>query len=524
MKVRPHRPSIATTESLLHALIRNIDYSRESSTHLRETEDFLVAIKEHLVWYDRILHIVWADEERFPPEEVADTVGVVENLVYEVIESVKGLCDGTTDRIPFSLATLLNHEFERYIKSDTEDRGRTADTEDQRRGVALYPVTEVNYYYEDVSDAIGNAFHDLDIWLVDVVLSRLDPEPIHDPPDFPRSLIAIGFQYAMVDDVLYNGILFHELGHYVFKRRKLDERFRKLVEQSLRRKFRQFSAYKDYIDRKIYADAREFVDGQVNIVLSWIMELFCDAFGVAIMGPAYAFAFRDLAGPQSRSTAFFVTHPADLLRQQIQWHVLQKTEWSIAPTKVTKGARQFVKTASDVFAHLRSERLPRLDKWDVDALKYVSHETIAPVLIKELSRHRTRIVEAAIKSVDDWSERRNDFWALGPTVATALEHGIVPSTVVLARANPEFSQVKSTKLRGRRRCYHPLPSTVMNVGRILFHTGCPELRANWPRRQGGSPSHDDILQIHRRLSEWVQKAIMDWLLIKGAAKRAPQPK
>ena len=101
--------TVYPTQSLLKALRGTIADSEGSATHLRETEAFLNSIANHLDWYDEVLALL--EQHGVNEEIVSTTIDEISKAIYQVVDPIKQLCEGTTDRIPCELAVLLGQEY-----------------------------------------------------------------------------------------------------------------------------------------------------------------------------------------------------------------------------------------------------------------------------------------------------------------------------------------------------------------------------------------------------------------------------
>jgi len=131
-------PSIVPTQLLIRAMQRAIEDSVAGGIHLVETKQFLEAIREHLVWYDRLLQQVQGHVA--DPETVEGAINQIGSMVCEVVSYLRGMCEGTSDRIPFTFAPLLQRE----LKAATG----------KRQDIALFPLDEFNYFYIDVVEKV----------------------------------------------------------------------------------------------------------------------------------------------------------------------------------------------------------------------------------------------------------------------------------------------------------------------------------------------------------------------------------
>ena len=354
-----HRPILSSAQSLLHALIDTIDRSLRSATYLHETRDLLEALKRQLTWYEDALHAFPAG---FHDEFDGLSEGIVEEFLRGktgIVADIKGLCEGTTDAIPYTLGTYLNHEFSGLCG--------------EKGGVALCPFRQFNYFYQDVGRNLAAIFGKLDTMIIDYCEnSGLGTDKLPARDKFPGSLAMIGFQYAMASDTIYQSVLFHELGHHLFAMKELpDKAYRERLLEELKKRLPEefLLAGVEDTTRRTEAIEEHATWIRDKFVIPWIGELFADAFAIAIGGPQYGLAFHDLTGPSERATTFTETHPADLLRQHQQWVTLQEARWTKAMVDGPPEEEDFVALASGVFRRLE----PR------DDLANVSWKFLHPV-------------------------------------------------------------------------------------------------------------------------------------------------
>ena len=381
-------------------------------------------------------------------------------------------------RYPFWLALLLDYEFKNtcetlnnsYLKNEI--------------GIALYPVVEVNYYYENVSNFLGKQLEDLNKEITEDYEITTLPDSIS--TNKSKELIALGFQYVMMDDALYNAILFHEIAHHIFISGKYEKPFKQKIFKLFKRKLSRRIKSNSYNDEEINIA----VDNYVKPLLSWIQELFCDCFGAAIVGPAYVFAYRDICSlfPEENPKTFSYSHPASLFRKIYQWKVMKKVGW----TKPLKN-NNFSKETKNIISTLRVIKNPREYEF-IDENEDVYYRE----LFNEFKKHVEDIEKLARNCVTDAKKRVADFWGIGAEVKEALELAIVPSTI------PKNGKIQ-----------HPLPSTILNISRIISESGYKNLLENWPKEKEGLPK---LLDVQKGLNNWTQKAIEDWVLIKTTGK------
>ena len=411
-------PRVAPTQTLLRALVHVIDESKAAGTHLRETDEFLDGIRDHFLWYDGVLQAVGAPD--FDSVLADDTIGEISKVVYKVVPYVKGLSEGTTDHIPFSLAALLSHELKVATAKEV--------------GVAFCPVPELNYYYLDFGQLVLQAFMGLDTFIAEQTTPELAPGQLADPPSLPSSLILIAFQYAMAEDVLFNSVLLHELGHHVYTHHKWEDEHRPLVAEALHHAL--IAGFPPYKASHMSGDgkATKLLRASVDVMVRWVKELCSDCYAAALAGPQYCFAISDLfrLKDRPRPKSFSGSHPAELLRVHEQYLTLQQAGWLEPPEPLRDTT--FAISAREVFATLAPEPLPEAkEDWSVDWLERAGiPRLVAEIMIDQIMGMGDDIRTRAVGAVAELERRCLDFWWLGAAVQDAMgDQAIVPSTVVL---------------------------------------------------------------------------------------------
>lgn len=501
--------SVSPTQSLLKALVGAIENSKASATHLRETEAFLDSLRVHLEWYDSVLALVDGDEE-FAPYVIDE----ISKAIYHVVEPVKQLCEGTTDRIPFELAVLL----ERELRDATGEQVR----------VALCPLPNLNFVYADVGADIRQLFNGLSDWISREVLDELpdaanqvEVKRIRDErPGLPSSHILIAFQYAMADDILFNSVLFHELGHHVFHKPELWDAYRAKFQEEL-----------NEVLKNEFPDARHS-SGAASLILTravdactrWASEIFSDCFACALVGPHFAFAMDDLfrLKAKPRPNVFSSSHPADRVRQDAQYHALESCGWLVPDAEIDSS---FAEGSMEIFGKLRENGLSdnpedwNVTQWNHESLVTQARlpATMVPRIIQVFLRHIREIGEEALKEVKDCSDRSNEFWQLGPAVKKALEgHAIVPSTIVVCREAKGVAAASLSRGPITTFTYHPRPSTVLNCARLIIETGTGALLKTCFPEKPPPYGWKEKARVRYLLSEWTRKAIGDYNLLQDA--------
>jgi len=318
----------------------------------------------------------------------------------------------------------------------------------------------------------------------------------------------------MADDVLFNAILFHELGHHVFEENASSLPF---FSTDLRNELEQ--VYQDKLPHFASAteeEQKQYLGRTVEIVRSWISEIYSDIVATSIVGPQFCFACSDLFTLTQRIVGlkqFTQSHPAPLVRASQQYYALTEVGWMVIPKEILPGSA-FNDLAHQVFSKLEPGPFPENnDDWN---LGYVGvGKATGGFMIDAFMKRITKVRAHAIAQVRDAQSRSKEFWYLGDAVADALNRAVVPSTIVSAQPPPKDG-LKGVPTNGDQAFfrYHPQPCTVMNVARVLYQDGCSELLKRWT--QNRLATYDETLHVHRRVSQWVHKAIGDWLLVSSA--------
>jgi hypothetical protein len=487
------RPSVAPLQTLIGALVRNIDRSEQASSHLPETSAFLSYVKANLTWYSRLFHVAfYAKDSAIGTPLITDdvlTVAIADAsaAVQQFTPLIKSLAEGTTDHMPYAIAGWLNREFERIRKQIPSCTST---------GVSLCPVPDVNFFYQNLTN-LSRAFENIrDTFNMTLAPIAAQGAPI--PPTTPLTLpFYIGFQYALDEDVLFNAILFHELGHHVFREAGLQSsisaKLLPVVDTVLLAEAPEYKLLA--ADPSKDAERKQMQAGVTIIITQWLEELFCDAFATMIAGPQLAFAGRDLTGPARAPATFSESHPAMALRQTATWQLLESLGWTKSPSN----ASPFFNAAEEAFASLRpATALPTSWHWERAG---VAAPLPIVAAVKVLQSKLSDIQSEAAKYVPDAAARAQTFWDQGDVVDLAFAAGVVPSTIR-----------RSTSTGTVERIY-PHPTTVINVARVIFETGCQELLKRWPGVNLKDPGYEHVRQIQGRLGAWTTKSIADWELI-----------
>ena len=150
--------------------------------------------------------------------------------------------------------------------------------------------------------------------------------------EFPRNLGLIALPHSQAQHLFLNGLLAHEIGHFVFLKLNCLDGIKGDIDDALR------LAFKPPADVGLEPDTRGRLP---EILQDWAEELFCDLLGVYLLGPSFVLAsieFFDLAnrltvdGQIDQTAArsdfkFHKSHPAKLFRLWRQTTLLETLGW-----------------------------------------------------------------------------------------------------------------------------------------------------------------------------------------------------
>ena len=156
----------------------------------------------------------------------------------------------------------------------------------------------------------------------------------------------------------------------------------------------------------------------------WLEEVFCDLFGVRLLGPAYTFVFAelfDLLGDfrKQRATLYQRTHPAPTVRLHEQLEILRGPlgNWDPVLSSLQPELYSQITTLAAKHEEIPTEPMPP-ECEDVTADMVRAFKSALPK-IRQLAKDVTN--DKTISSVP--------FLALRDELVACLEHGVVPSSI-----------------------------------------------------------------------------------------------
>ena len=149
---------------------------------------------------------------------------------------------------------------------------------------------------------------------------------------FPPNLGLIALPHSQAQHLLLNGLLAHEIGHFVFSTLNCFDRIEGAISEGLK------GAFHPPADTGLEPRLRGQLPG---VLQDWAEEIFCDLFGVYLLGPTFVLASIELFDlPNVLATdgsidekaakphyKFDKSHPARLFRLWRQTNLLESLGW-----------------------------------------------------------------------------------------------------------------------------------------------------------------------------------------------------
>lgn len=309
-------------------------------------------------------------------------------------------------------------------------------------------------------------------------------------PKFPIDLGLIGIPYSQGGTVFANCLVAHEIGHYRYRGTDLENSLKPKIEDAYRSLPDNFRvALEDD-----FKNASTNKDKVIKRLAVWAEEIFCDMFGLMLIGPCYAYAYieafdlsavLDSNGQISNERflprlQFHETYPSHIFRLQQQSLLLRESPWwgdingNSCRSAALLRALQSISTDSHISENQsQGKYIPLL-------------ESVLPA-----------IKEAIGKIFDGVDDGFAEFSHLDPAVQNCLAAGVVPSTLnIRTGERPEDTMAFAAS-----------PIVLLNSGMNFYLTHINELI--------GSISGEDVdsypMRLHwlRRIEEWTAKALED---------------
>jgi len=226
----------------------------------------------------------------------------------------------------------------------------------------------------------------------------------------------------------------------------------------------------------------------------WVEEIFCDLFGIMLIGPCYTYAFieaYDLSVVLDSSGAildemvprllqFYDTYPSFIFRLQQQSNFLRGLPWWARINQNPSRSASLLKAMQGISMETHVEG------------NYTQGANIR--VLEAILPDIRQAIGIAFNGVDDGFA---EFSQLNSTVQDYLANGVVPSTLNLPNGDkPEDTKAVTAS-----------PLVLLNSGVEFYLTRIDELMGSIKGQDLNS--YQERLHWIRRLEEWVAKAIED---------------
>ncbi len=327
-----------------------------------------------------------ADDEEF--EDRREELGTIRAAWRELHKFIKPSLDADTLQVPSAVVDGIVRRFQEIPGyHETE--------------FVLFHTAEFNYVQIRTADLRS--------------LSAKIRAIISDSPEFPVNLGLIGMPYSQGRTAFANCLVAHEMGHFVYRDRAFENSLQTEADAALKSLFENYEA-----------QTQELKDRWIRSVTRWAEELFCDLFGVILLGPCYTYAYieaYDLSAVLDSTglisderiharMEFYENHPSHIFRLQQQSDFLRGSHWW---DHIRKNHARF------------STLLEKIVNFPVDAHVRQNPKVgrLLPVLVNIIPRIRN----AASQVFDGVDDCFSSFSQLNRFVQEYLAAGVVPSTL-----------------------------------------------------------------------------------------------
>jgi len=335
---------------------------------------------------------------------------------------------------------------------------------------AVIHTDKLNYFQFPPGDFEKNV-----IDLGEVVAPRLK---------FPPNLGLVALPHSQAQHLFLNGLLAHEIGHFVFARLNCLDRIKEAISEGFRAAFAPTAI--------VGLNARELKQ-YPEVLQDWAEELFCDLFGVYLLGPSFVLSsieFFDLSGTLAADGSideiaarshfkFEWDHPARLFRLWRQSALLETLGWWDEISKNKSHHIRLIDECRKLRREAFSFEIP-CGSNIIDAF-FKTIESIEDEVARLTNKLRNRKRQA--REVEEFAELRD-------VISTYLGHAVVPSTLYVRN---EFKK--------------PNAIVVLNAAHLFYLSGIEGLMNN-----SDKPDPTDIMQRDiwmERVENWTTKALED---------------
>jgi hypothetical protein len=426
----------------------SIAYSPAAVRFLEYVSSLAASSKKHLSSWSV------ADDEEF--EDRREELGTIRAAWRELHKLIKPSLDADTLQVPLAVVDGIVRRFQEIPGyNETE--------------FVLFHTAEFNYVQIRTADLRS--------------LSAKIRAIIPDSPEFPVDLGLIGMPYSQGRTAFANCLVAHEMGHFVYRDWVFENSLQTEADAALKSLFVNYEG-----------QSQEQKDRWIRWLTRWAEELFCDLFGVILLGPCYTYAYieaydlsavLDCAGLISDERIhsrmeFYENHPSHIFRLQQQADFLRESHWW---DHIRKGQSRF------------STLLQAIVGLEIDA--HVGQNPKVGRLVPALIATVPSIRKAASKVFDEVDDRFDSFSQLNGIVQDYLAAGVVPSTlnIRVGKGPDEIATVSAS------------PLVLLNSGMEFYLNRIDELMRSIPGED--ESRFDRRLHWIRRIEEWIAKAIED---------------
>ncbi len=299
--------------------------------------------------------------------------------------------------------------------------------------------------------------------------------------------------YSQGRTAFANCLVAHEMAHYRYRGTVLESTLKSKVSDA-------FYSLPDNIDQeqrdallKKLADPVK-KDILIKQMTLWVEEIFCDLFGIMLIGPCYTYAFIEaydlsvvldnygaiLDEMVPRLLQFYETYPSFIFRLQQQSVLLRGLPWWDRIDQNPSRSCSLLKAIQGISME-----------------KHVEGNQTQGANLRVLEAILPDIRQAIGVAFDGVDDGFTEFDRLNPTVQNYLVNGVVPSTLNIRYGDkPEDTNA-----------FIASPLVLLNSGVEFYLTRIDELMGSIKGEELNS--YPKRLHWIRRVEEWVAKAIED---------------
>jgi len=433
-------------------------------TYLDETDYFLKHIKKSLKAIDKFVRETINIEIAFPlrKAKLKEFDLIREGLSWLYV-FVKEAIDADTLSIPYSLTIFLNH-----TATKLQDPSKVS--------LVVLGSSDLMYYKYNLEYLRK---------LTNNLASIIEKYPV-----LPQDIGILKFPYCAAQEVLVNCILFHEMGHYIYEKTKLQEYFYNSINDNLR-SFIKNEKIMEIIAAPLLVQRRLF-NYVINLILRWADEIFADIFAIRALGPAFHLACLEmeqiLPTKIERNRNFSANHPANDFRFKMHAKWLSDGGWDVAINEHTP----------EIFSQLQNHKKLKMEDFVITPKSPLREnkmleEKLHKWMLQEFEKMVIKVEEELSTKLKDFENPFSDFDKYNSLVRVRLEHGIVPSTVY-----------------DNKQKHHPNPTTILNSGFFFYLGGMDALLE---KVENNDSDVDKRMNYEKRLNQWLAKAIEDWQIL-----------